>query len=246
LTMARGATSPEVDEKLRYMPLANFVAAKGRRNTDPKYALRRFNLICGSDVFPQSLLQDGDFDDYKSNADRPKFDAIKPADEIKKDAIASAKKSLESVLEKKKRELLSALKERRELLRQKKKEEIERREQVAREQKKAQQAKEAISQGLDLSQLDFGKNFKSVEPTLIKAVETYAQQIHGVNNLSKIEPPFLSRPEDITTVVEAIIKLQQILPSNETQEKKMKPRFDKYTKWLGEDAVQELRQQLTR
>jgi CRISPR-associated protein (TIGR03986 family) len=244
LTMARGSTSEEVDQKLKYMPLNNFVAAKGRTNADPKYALRRFNIICGSDVFPKSLLQKEDLEAYKSKVDRHKFEGLKSLEEIKIDAISSAKKSLVTALKERKGELLDELNKRRAHLRMKKKEELDRLDKAAREEKKAQKANELLSKGLDLSQLDFGKNSKSVELTLSKAVESYVLKINGVNNLSKVQPPYLRKPEDIETVVDAILKLWEKLPKNERDDSKMKLRFDRYTKWIGSESVESLRQKV--
>lgn len=244
LTMARGATSRKVDEKLRYMPLANFVAAKGRRNTDPKYALRRFNLICGSDVFPESLLQNDDFEAYKSEVDRQKFDPMKSADEIKKDAIASAKKSLESALGERKRELLSALKEHRAVLLAKQKAAVEEAARIAREVKKQQEALHVAELGIDFSTVDFEKNYKQVEVAVEKVVKDYALKLHKTNDVKRISDTYFESSRDIERTCLAVENLFATLPKKEFDKKKIDKRFNSYSLWIGEDAALALRKKL--
>lgn len=238
--MAKGSSSEEIDKSLAYMKEPKlFADAKKAKKALPLFAKLNEDLHFEY----KSLASTDECRNYVKSAelDIKKFQSLKTGEQISDELI----KNLQSALEDKKCQLLNALIERRTILARRKKEEQDRLEQIEREQRKATKAKEVLLQGLDLSEVDFGKSFKSVEQTFIKVVEKYVQQIHGVNNLAKVVPPYLNRTEDITAVIGASKKLWHILPSNEKQEKKTKPRLDRYTKWIGNDAVEELRKIFT-
>lgn len=243
LSMAKGSPSVNVDGDLTYMKETKLFSNAKKA----KQALPRFAKMVGAEfVECRSLVNADEYQKYTKNAEAEikKLSPFKTREEAKNEAIGDAKKSLDSALEERKRELLAELRERRDYLRQKKKEEQERQEQEQRAQKRAEQARDAVTRGLDLSHLDFGKSFRATEQAIIKAVEDYVLKVYQINNLAKLESPYLNKSVEINSVIEALHRLIEILPKKEKEEKKMKPRFARYTKWMGEEKVQQLKQNM--
>lgn len=99
------------DGKLKYMELNDFVNAKGRSRTDPKYALQRYSFISKNQVDVIALVHQDEFNAAKQSYDAEKrvFEAQFNIEKVKDDLINIYQGNLEAALKIKKRGLIELL-----------------------------------------------------------------------------------------------------------------------------------------
>ncbi len=108
LAMAKAGSE---DGKLKYMELNDFVAAKGKKKTDPKFALQRYSFISNNHVDVTGLVNQEEFNASKKvyDAERKIFETQFNIGKLKSDLIEANQIDLESALKTKKRALIELL-----------------------------------------------------------------------------------------------------------------------------------------
>ncbi len=153
LAMAKAATD---DSKLKYMELASFVNAKGRKQTDPKFALQKYSFISNNNVDVQSLIIPDELNTAKRKHEAEKLLFINQRDieSIKADFINKNHKKLTESIESLKAKLIGNLRlKRQQILEQEKQE----------SQKQKFDEKIAVAQSGIPNELQLANTFKSVE-----------------------------------------------------------------------------------
>jgi CRISPR-associated protein (TIGR03986 family) len=109
LTMAKGHA--QADNQLKYMVLTDFVAAKGRRKTDPQYVLENFSAIAKTKVAVKSLTSASDLTTAKTDyqAEERAFGSSKDKEQLKNNVKMQYEEALKQRFEEKKAQLLAFL-----------------------------------------------------------------------------------------------------------------------------------------
>lgn len=244
VTMAKGANNTNVDQKLVYMELSNFTQAKGRRQTEPKYALQRFSVINQHTTFVNSLINTQDLVAAKQKyANETLFYAsIKDVEILRRITEERAKNDFQIELEAKKSKLISFIKAKQQ---ERKEFEIAEKDRLAREeieQKRKALQQQMAQQGIDFSTVDFSKNIKAIDDAVSKIIIDYTAKIHGIsrNGVDKLTTQYISNEDDIEKTIETIRNLYTKIPQNDRKEDKMKYRLKAWVKWIGEEKANDL------
>jgi hypothetical protein len=107
--MAKGHA--QADNQLKYMVLTDFVAAKGRRKTDPQYVLENFSAIAKTKVAVKSLTSASDLRTAKMDyqAEERAFRSSKDKEQLKNNVKMQYEEALKQRFEEKKAQLLAFL-----------------------------------------------------------------------------------------------------------------------------------------
>lgn len=99
------------DEKLKYMALAQFAAAKGRGKYDPSFALQKYSAISRNNIKPVPLNSEVEFKAAKKQFDEEKKVFENPTDinRLNEKKINIAKNTLKNKVEELKAQLLSEI-----------------------------------------------------------------------------------------------------------------------------------------
>ena len=103
------------DDQLKYMQLTDFVNAKGRRKTDPKFTLQKYSVIANNLVDIKALGTKNELNKASLNYDKEKalFEEQTNLEELKNGVIVKNETVFINALDLKKKELLAKLNSRR-------------------------------------------------------------------------------------------------------------------------------------
>lgn len=241
------ANPSEADDKLDYMELAEYASAKGKRKTDPSYALKNYSSYSNSVIEPNSLITDSDLEQAKLQHEREKESFANMADlhTQQNNKIHEVKSSAETLLAELKERLLEQLKQRKvtvQLEEIEKRSELEQKEIEARRAKKQAKAKE---QGLDLTGIDI--SHRNAFNELSKTIMTYASKLHALNDKQlerEVKDGELLKEEDMIEVERVLAEVVSNLSKNEAMKWRREPldknfAYRKVRFWLNEDRAKE-------
>lgn len=176
------AKPSEVDSKLSYMDLEDFVKSKGKGRNDPEYALRKYSEISGYEIGLQTLITEAELQTAKALYEREKKEFQKQQDieTIKTNLIKETRIRLRPSLADKKELLLNQLHQ--------KQSEIRKKEALKQKERKAQKVKdhrdtnkqEAEEEGLNLEDFD-SSDKKAFSKLGRQFIMQYARKLHKVN-----------------------------------------------------------------
>lgn len=239
-------------ESLKYMELKEFIAAKGTKKTDPKFALQKYSAITGESIQVNSLITDSELTDYKIKykEEKARFDQLASTDKSQfwfEMHLAQAKKSSEELQLARKTALLEMLKIKEEQILEEKKElknrileETRIQRQKADDEAKKERDQDKIEGGVNLTGIPInGKGFE----VLSKRVITFAEALHGkrVATLRQEGIPYLPL-ESRAGVSKMIVLLYE--NSNKKDKSMLETRpiksgimYQKFVNWMGEEET---------
>ncbi len=237
------------DSKLKYMELNDFVNAKGRRRSDPRFALQKYSSISGDKVYLASLISKEELIIAKINYEKEQqiFEKQQDIETRKNHLISKYQQDLENALKNKKEDLIRKLRLKSEEIRMKEIQEKEAIEEKKREEKREGKQAAARRRGLNLD--GFNATDRKALDNLGKAIINYAKDLHLKNeNQLKTEIPDgkLIQEKDIEHVVEMVKKIFAGLKSKRDKDKWLEipleknHTFLKFKFWLGQSHSKSL------
>lgn len=228
--MAKGSPNAATDDNLKYMQLTDFVNQKGRKQTDPKNALRAFSNIANNNILVQSLITASDIEATKVKLEKEKkrFSILQNKDGLKKQTKSETEEALKTQFEEKKKALIAFL-----TTKQQEQKEKETR-QLEEEQKRKKQERSEMGSQTDLlfSNFDYEKVADVVKNHLKK---------YKVEELTETQKEQLM--EALTTSYQSIKNPKKDVWLKKDNKFNQFPWTD-IRKWLGENNAQVLHSQL--
>lgn len=238
------------DSKLAYMDLVEFANAKGRRRTDPNYALSPYSLISKNQKACKSLISEQDLahSQHKYEEEKKSFENHKDILELKEDKLYQEEQNLKTALEKLKEKLIEEIKDLRIKTLQR---EVEKRKQEEEEDrliKRVDRMERAKQKGFVLSD-SFKVDDRNAFNNLNKELMIYALNLYGLNEnqlkkQKKNEAWF--KGDDVLAIGTIVKEIYYHLPNKKEVAKwNKKPLennfiFKKIREWLGAEQAKEI------
>ena len=249
-SMAKPGTN---DESLKYMALTDFVNAKGRRRTDPKFTLQRYSEILNNRVQINGLSSESDIKEATIAylKEQQLFEKQQDIKTLKASILAEQEKDFTLAFNLKKQQLLEQLAAKREGLAFKEKADKEALEQHEKQNRKKADQERAMLRGFDPGKID--PLNRSAFDDLGKEILRFSKIIYNVND-NQLKEKFPEggylpeqEQEKVTVLLQGIFAN---IRAKKDKDKWLQKPMDKnhiYLKirlWLGDAAATSLMEKL--